>query len=774
MNTRCMAAPGARALRSRHSLKPCAWLVAALFAGAAQGQQAAEQQQLVAQARPGVPQVLPATVVSASRQEQSADEVPATVTAIDDKAIAHKQPADESALFADEPDMAVLRDRRRYGSVSINIRGIEDNRVLQQVDGVRLPDFYSRGGPSNISTATRDAPEFSFLKRVEVLRGPASSLYGSDAIGGVVSYLTVDPEDILQGRQLGGDVGTAWNGVDNGWLNTASFAAGGETVKGLIKYATRSSSEMKNQGTDGSTSLSRTEPNPQDNDSRAWLAKLVITPAAGHRVRLTAEHRDTDSQVDVLRLSNSLPRVTTSSGTEETERDRYSIDYEWKPTGSFLDRLYTQLYRQESSNLTDTLQRRSRTTSTCSASTAGAFDCNVQLGFNFEQKSTGYTLQGEKTLDAGSHAHKLMAGLDYVKTESAESRTATRTTLQTGVVSNNIAGEQFPLHDFPNGSTTLMGLFLQDDIQFADGAVVVTPGLRFDRYKLSPESDPLFDSAATRPASSKSESQLSPKLSALWQYAKTQSVYAQWVNGFRAPNYEEVNGSFRNTAQSYGSSPNPDLKAETSTGWELGWRYRDERLSGSVAVYDNRYEDFIEQLRLNCPSDPACLSGLASTYQYRNLNKVRIYGSELRGAWQFAHHWTLDGALAWARGENEETSQPLNSVNPLTGSLGVTWTVDATRDKGAALRMRAAKGVERVDETTQTYFKPGGYAVFDTQLWWQIVPGLQVSFAINNLLDRKYWLWADVRQAGVTATEAGTDFYTQAGRTYSASLKYSF
>ena len=136
--------------------------------------------------------ILSNVVVSANRSETQIDAVPATITTTDRQSIDRRMPHDETSLFADEPDLAVARDLRRFGASSINIRGIEGNRVLQQVDGVRLPDFYSGGGPSNATTSSADGPEMDFLKRVEVLRGPASSLYGSDALGGVVSYFTLD------------------------------------------------------------------------------------------------------------------------------------------------------------------------------------------------------------------------------------------------------------------------------------------------------------------------------------------------------------------------------------------------------------------------------------------------------------------------------------------------------------------------------------------------------------------------------------------------------
>ncbi|WP_035881177.1 TonB-dependent hemoglobin/transferrin/lactoferrin family receptor [Cupriavidus metallidurans] len=720
-------------------------------------------------------QQLREVVVTATRTEERADAVASTITVEDPRKIERSMPVDETGLFADEPDIDVPRDRRRFGAGSINIRGIEDNRVLQMVDGVRLPDFYNGGGPSNLTTSTRDAPEFSFLKRVEVLRGPASSLYGSDAIGGVVSYATKDPTDLMRDKSVGAEVGLNWNGIDNGFGQTVGVAGGNDLIQGLFMYAHRRAHETKNMGGDDSVSVSRTAPNPQDVDTNAYLGKIVLNATARQRLRLSYEHRDAASDTDMLRLSRSLPRVTSANGTEDLARDRVSLDYEWRPDSGALDRLTAAIYYQKSRTTNVTNQVRSRTSRGCSATLAGANLCDVRLDFGFEQQQTGFNFQADKSFHTGSVEHRLIGGVDFIRTESEEYRDATVVNVTTSTRTKSLAGETFPLHDFPKGATRQVGVFVQDELRLMNGRLTLTPGLRFDHYSLGPDDDSLYNSVAAKPALSQSNSNLSPKLSALWQATDRVNVWAQYVFGYRAPNYREINGSFRNLVQGYGAAPNSELDPEKSRSFEVGVRYTGENVQTSVAMFDNRYRDFIEQVQLACPSDPACLPAMRATYQFRNQAKVRIYGAEWRGVWRFLPQWRVDGAVAYAHGTNEQTDQPLNSVSPLRASAGLTWEPSVSEGPGAALRWRGARAVTRTDDTRRvTYFKPGGYGVVDLQAWWRLGKRATIALAVNNLFDKTYWLWGDVRQTGVSASEPGLAFYTQPGRTFAASVKLAF
>src|SRR3990167_6909005 len=139
------------------------------------------------------------TVVTATRSSAVVEDIASTVTSVDRSQMDRSLPTDEADLFKDESDIAFARDLRRHGDTRVNIRGIEDNRVVSMVDGVRLGDYYNGGGPTNFTQSASPTAMPDFLKRVEIVRGAASSLYGSDAIGGVVGYVTLDPADLLQG-----------------------------------------------------------------------------------------------------------------------------------------------------------------------------------------------------------------------------------------------------------------------------------------------------------------------------------------------------------------------------------------------------------------------------------------------------------------------------------------------------------------------------------------------------------------------------------------------
>lgn len=724
-------------------------------------------QQVLAQADLPLKEV----VVTATRQEREAEHVPATITTVGRQALDRRMPHDEAALFADEPDVAMARDLSRYGSTSVNIRGIDGVRVLQQVDGVRLPDYYYGGGPSNITAAIPDGVDMDFLKRVEILRGPASSLYGSDALGGVVGYLTLDPKDLLQGKSTAGRWKATWREADDSLQNTVYGAWQNDLVEGLLALSRREGHELKNQGSVGGTGYGRETPNPLDARADGILAKLILKPAPGHRIGLTFEGREQDNTVQTQRLSSSLPKVTATGGKEETERQRIAFNWDWKPSGLWFDTLSLRAWRQDSDAHTRTQQTRSNTSATCSGTSGSGNTCLVDMDFRFKQKTDGASLQLSSKIAGTNVAQMLTYGADWAQTRVDELRDYWIYNRTAGTVSKTLAGDTYPLRDFAPGEHSSLGLFLQDEILLADGRLQLTPGIRYDNVKLEPDAmTKAAGSLVLRPVS-QDHAAVSPKFGLLWQVTPEAAVYGQIVRGFRAPNYNEVNGLFYNAAQNYVSLPNADLKPERSTGVEVGTRLQALGGNVSVALFDNRYENFIEQTQICTSSVGACPGGTRSAYQNINLSKVRISGLELRGQWRPAASLVLNAALARAVGRDQDREQPINSVEPTRISLSLLYDRETW---GGEARLRAASAVSAVSTTTVNYFRPAGYAVVDLGAWWKVSRDVRLNVGLNNLLDQTYTLWSDVRQVGLSMTDPGKAFYTQPGRNLSLALQVDF
>ena len=123
--------------------------------------------------------------VTATRTERAASDVAATVDVIDREQLDRQLVQDIRDLVRYEPGVSVTRSAARFGLGGFRIRGLDGNRVLIQVDGVRVPDGFSFGAQA---AGRGDYVDLGLVKSVEILRGPSSALYGSGAPGGEQSW----------------------------------------------------------------------------------------------------------------------------------------------------------------------------------------------------------------------------------------------------------------------------------------------------------------------------------------------------------------------------------------------------------------------------------------------------------------------------------------------------------------------------------------------------------------------------------------------------------
>ncbi len=652
-----------------------------------------------AQVTAAADQQLPPVSVSATRTERPVEDVPGTVTVIDEKTIERNVMKDISDLVRYEPGVSVSNNVGRFGRNSFNIRGIGGNRVLMQVDGIRVPDAFSFG---SFSSSSRDVVDIDALKAVEILRGPGSSLYGSDAIAGVVSYITKDPGDYmaLTDKPIFASIKGGYASADDSWLSTTTLAAGRGPVQGMVLYTYRAGSETDNKGTVGGAGPSRTEPNPQSYRDGNFLGKLVFVLNPENRFRLTAERLENRTATNVLTLNSQTPRTTGLAGNDDEKRERVSFDHEYKNAGGRLFQLARwQIYYQESHAAQSTFETRANTTAACSGVTVGTNTCVFDRGFDFRQRIYGLNAQLEKLFETGPWSHHLIYGFDYSKMHTSQVRDALRTNVTTGVSTRSVPPDNFPARDFPVSDTTLAGVFIQDELKFGPWSVI--PGLRYDYYKLEPLPDFLFtkDNPGITPVEKKEEA-WSPKVGVLYRLGPQYTLFGQYAHGFRAPPYNDVNIGFTNLQFGYTAIPNSELKPERSRGVEAGLRGRFAASNFSVAAFYNRYRDFISSLTaLNCPGDPRCSTVVPITFQSINLTNVRIYGFEARGEAALGNGFGVIGSFAYAKGEDTDRDQPVNSIEPIKLVTGITYNAPANR-YGAQFVGTFVERKHGIDQTT--------------------------------------------------------------------------
>jgi hemoglobin/transferrin/lactoferrin receptor protein len=257
----------------------------------------------------------PAITVTATRAPARTDEVPAIVTVYDAEKMADQLVQDVRDLVRFEPGITVRRAPARFGAAfgstgrdgnaGFNVRGIEGNRVLIQVDGIRVPDGFEFGAQA---AGRGDYVDLGLIQSVEILRGPASALYGSDGLAGAISFVTSDPVDVLGTRDVGGFARTSWDSADQQWSNSLVAAGRSGDWSALIAYTRRDGEELDNQGRNDAPNADRTTPNPQDTRGNAVLGKLVWTPDARISLKGGAKTR---SFVDVCDIQRERRAIIT-------------------------------------------------------------------------------------------------------------------------------------------------------------------------------------------------------------------------------------------------------------------------------------------------------------------------------------------------------------------------------------------------------------------------------------------------------------------------------
>ena len=700
--------------------------------------------------------------VTATRAPIRVINAPATVSVINTAQLDDTLVGDIKDAVRFEPGVSVRSQPSRFsaalssigrdGNSGFNIRGLEGNRVLIQTDGIRLPDAFSFGAQS---VGRGDYADLDLVKSLEILRGPASPLYGSDGLAGAVSFTTKDPEDFLKANaSFGGRARIAYGDADNGQAVGLALGARQGGFSGLIAYTRRDTDAQGNAGTNFSANTTRTAPNPQTNDSDAVLAKLVWELTDNNRIRLTYENQQRDSRTEVLSARALAPLVSTSTlnldARDQLSRNRISLDWRYSSDG-LIKTASSAIYSQTSKTRQFTAEDRNI-----------AADRTRDNTFNNEV--VGGSFQLTSIFKTGTVQHLFLLGGDFSQTQQSGTRDGTIPPF----------GETFPTRAFPVTDYDVAGLFLQDSINISDGRVMLYPAVRIDSYRLTPKADPLFPGTPAK----QSDSHVSPKLGGIFWTTPQIGLFANYSAGFRSPTPSQVNNGFANVIQNYRSLANPNLRPETSNSFEGGVRLRDVDISGvrivaSATAFQGHYKDFIEQRQVSgtfTPLDPG-------VFQFLNIGQVNISGAEARVDFDIVSGFGGNVSASYARGDGQSENgpqTPLSSIDPFKLVAGLSYRAPNNRFGGQVI-VTHSSGKDQADVSdtcSPNCFVGSGFTIVDVTAFLTLWETATLRVGMFNLTDEKYAWWSDIR--GLSSASTTLDAYTQPRRNLSASLTLKF
>lgn len=702
-------------------------------------------------------------VTTATRLPRTIENIAGTVSIIPAETIEYELVDDLDDIVRYQPGLT-LDTASRGGNLGFRIRGIGGNRVLTVLDGIRSSDIYA-AGPSAYG---KDSFETDSLKSIEIVRGPASVLYGADAMGGAVLLTSKDPKDYIAESggsyfKLRSSAADADNQLKLGF--TSAYQLG--SVGAVLEYTHRGFGE---QGVGGDGFL-----NPQDGDSDALHLKTVWDLAENQTLSFSFDGYAEDV---VTLLETDLSASTTSSkGHDKTDRIAFGADYRLTDVSAFADELQFVLRFQQSEGLQNTVQQRTSYSflDPRNPATYGGAAAVRDTDFEFNQETLALNINLWKTFSSGIVNHALAYGMNFDETDTERPRNRCEQAVATGISTCQIAAypfaptENFPNKTFPDSNTKRYGVYVQDEIELGDTGLILIPGYRYDRYEMDANPDGLLDATSIIgnfggfTISDVSEAASSLSLGALYDLSEQVSLFAQYAEGYRPPNFDESNQAFVNLGFGYATIPNPDLKAESSEGLEIGVRANLGNLFLNLVAFRNRYNNFIE----------SAFSGEQdgiSLFQDRNIGAVDINGVEVSSNLYLSDRWQLRTSLAYIKGDNKSADAPLDSVDPLTAIVGLRYD-NPGRVWGGELIVTATDQKNRVSSSSVATAE--SYAITDLIAYYSISDSATLRFGAFNFLDEEYARWTNLSGLPATNTSAIQRAF-QPGRNVRLAFSYEF
>ena len=696
---------------SRPSVSSVAALVLALAAPpAALGQgdaEASEPADRPDAARVGARQTLDPIVVTATRSEKQLFDVPATAHVLSAEDLRESLYRTVPEALRDIP--GVMVQKTGHGQGSPFIRGFTGFRTLLLVDGVRLNNSVFRDGPNQYWNTV---DPYS-IRRLEVIKGPSSVLYGSDAIGGTVNVITKGPTGYGEGFNQSGRVfyrvSTAERShTGRGELSLTfdrdlGFYAGG-TIKHFGDLQSGGGREPMTgyDELDGDFKMEYL----LDDNARLVLAHQSVDIDDAWRTHRTIFGR----RFEGTTVGDELRRVL------DQNRDLTYAQLLLDDGGAFFDRARFSLSYQSQAEERDRVRSDGRR--------------DVQ---GFDADTFGAWAQFESSSPIGVWTY----GAEYYRDEVDSYR---RDFAADGSLTN--IRVQGPVADDATYET--LGLYAQNDVFVTDRLNLIFGG-RYTHARADAErvADP--DTGAPFSITEDYDALVgSVRFIYAIDEADRWNLFGGVSQGFRAPNLSDLT-RFDTARSNEIETPATGLDPERFVSYEVGVRGRYENFSTQASYYYTDISDMIIRQPTGNMIDGN------SEVTKRNGGDGFVQGLELEASWRFHPNFTAFGWVGWIDGEVDTfptaaptlEREPISRLMPTTGQIGLRWDAPS-RDawlEGVVTIADEQDDLSTRDRSDTQRIPPGGtpgYAVVSLRSGWQVDDNLTVTAALENITDENY------------------------------------
>jgi len=640
----------------------------------------------------------------------------------------------------------IFVQKSQQGGSSPVIRGFEASRVLLVVDGIRMNNaIYRAGHLQNIITVDQN-----MVERVEVLYGPASTVYGSDALGGVVHFRSKQPRlSTTSSLFTTGSAFARFSSANNEKTVHSDVSIGGQKFAWLQSYNYSDFGDMK-MGSNYPDTVFGSRPRYVKRingiDSVVFTKDSNVQRFSGYRqwdITQKFLYRQSARVTHLLNLqysnSSDVPRYDRLQdirngtlryaewyyGPQLRELAAYELNI--NPTGFFNEfkTIVSYQHIEESRHQRD-YRRYDRLDNRME-------DLDI-FGFTVDARHTG-------------GRHELTTGIDG-QLNRLKSK---------GIRRNLLTGAETALDSrYPNGSNRMnyFGIYAQHLFKFGGGKWVLNDGLRLqtNRLRSTIADNSFFNFPFTE--IEQNTTAVTGNLGIVFNPDSSTRISATASTGFRAPNIDDGARIFESsTASRQLILPNPDIDPEYTYNFELGLMHRfADKLEVSVTGFYTLFRNAIAlaPFQLN-GSDSVNYNGVMSrVFANQNVNKAYIYGFQADARYSLSQSLQLYSTISYTYGRLNSFSAgkvPLDHIPPVYGKTALSWSGRRLWAEAFALYHGAKKikDYNPFGEDNAQYAQPRGapsWYTLNLKTSLQLHPVLSLQLGVENILDRNYRYFA--------------------------------